>query len=331
MRVAYYMSSNFSHFSEIRPYYEYFGGLVHTTSPDIVQFFKQKYPQVSVTTDIEEVRAYKPDVFIYATMQLVYGPWKHVQVFHGASDKPYYFEHQHEMESYDLCLCYGQREIDKFNRKGFSIKSALIGCAKLELSTPQLPKLFAQTRPLIFYAPSWREFSSLKTFADSVFALSEEYNVIVKPHAATGPANCPGHPYVKYLAEKQNENFRVVQTDNLVSLLKSCDLFLGDIGGSIYEAMFFDKPVLALNPDANRFKASKDLFAPTYLWSFIDVVHEPSALGAMVKSTISDDPRAESRREMSAYSFYREEGSSAAERGVSAIRSLTASVSSEQR
>ncbi|MCO6431582.1 MAG: CDP-glycerol glycerophosphotransferase family protein [Deltaproteobacteria bacterium] len=323
MRAAYFMFSNFSHFGDLWPYYQHFGGLVHTTSKSLAQFLKEKYPSVAVTLDLAELRRFAPDVMLYASMQIVEGPWKHVQVFHGASDKPFYFEHRYEMERYDLCLCYGQREIDKFNKAGFRINAVPAGCARLDMPTAPLPPLFKNQRPVILYASSFGRHSSVERFMAAVYELSDKkFNVLVKPHPASAAEGGAAYDLIKRFADRQGESFKMVQSDNIVPLIKVCDLMLGDIGGSAYEAAYFDKPVLALNPDPAKYALNEEILSETYLWNFIDVVNEAEELAGFVQDTIEQDPRGTSRREIAAYSYYKHPELNALQVGIKAIESI---------
>ncbi len=326
MRVAYYMSSNFSHFSELLPYYQVFGGLVYSPFPELGAFHLKKYPEIPITFDLKAFREYRPEVVLYATVQLIRGPWKNVQIFHGTSDKPFYFEDEYRaiMEGFDLCLCYGERQKEKFKRHGISIKSKVIGCAKVESDITVAEELFPEQLPTVLYAPSWQIYSSLARFAEAVGALTQDYNVLVKPHAATGQADCIGFPFLQRLAKKQGPRLRVVQTDSIIHLMKAADIFLGDIGGSIYEFLYFDKPLLALNPNPDFFSKSDDLLGPTYLWNYVDVVDTPEELASAIAHTLRTDPRKADRKKVLDYSFHTEVGSTALERGVRAIEQLVA-------
>lgn len=325
MRVAYYMSSNYGHFGEIYPYFRALGGLVISNFQSTREFFRTKYPEIPTIGDLKDLESYSPDVIIYATTQLIEGPWLNVQIFHGTSDKPFYFNFPEVMERYDLCLCYGQRQVDKFHRRNIPITSVITGCAKLEESVPYPGRLFEQDKPIILYAPSWQRYSSLKRFHSVIETLSEQFNVLVKPHPATGKAaaeggeQCENYPFVQMLARSQSKTLRVVQLDNIIPLMHHADLFLGDIGGSIYEFLYFNKPAVALNPDPARFSASDDLLSETYLWNFLDVVHDPGKLIDAVKANLEDDHRSKSRKEIFSYSYYQNSETSALQRGIAAI------------
>lgn len=324
MRVGYYMSSNFSHFSELLPYYQVFGGLVYSPYEELGKFHHKKYPEIPLTFDLKAFRDFNPDVVLYATVQLLRGPWKNVQIFHGTSDKPFYFQDKYRaiMEGFDLCLCYGERQKEKFRQHGININAAITGCAKVESDLELAEELFEDSAPVILYAPSWQKFSSLARFSDAILSLTTDYNVLVKPHAATGQLDCIGFPFLQRLAKKQGPRLRVIQTDSIIPLMKTADLFLGDIGGSIYEFLYFDKPLLALNPNPDVFTRSEDLLGPTYLWNYIDVVDEPNSLVDAVSNTLKNDPRKNDRKEIFKYSFFTEADSTALERGVEAITNL---------
>lgn len=155
---------------------------------------------------------------------------------------------------YDLILCFGpwqaQRLKDCCDAVTFQMgyprydeyfrQPALIGAQPPGLSLDPAKKT-------VLWLPTWMELSSISRFADAMFALCAEYNVIVKTH----PLSVEAEPEV--LAILDQYAFTAVITtvyDNL-ALFRCADYVVSDYGGTPFGALYLDKNLLLLNvPDA---------------------------------------------------------------------------------
>ncbi len=161
---------------------------------------------------------------------------------------------------YDLILCYGPYEIDNLT----FCKRAI----KLPMGYPKLDTFFNQNidknyylkrfrccpdKKTIVWLPTHRALCSLKLFARTISTLSDQYNVIVKPHPKAFVHNRDG---IKLL-ENLNFNFFIrkdINNIDNVALYAIADFIFADYGGSAFEAIYTDKNLLLLNVPSNHYE-----------------------------------------------------------------------------
>jgi len=149
---------------------------------------------------------------------------------------------------------------------------------------------FADTRPTVVYLPTWDEASSLDIFLDAVAQLTQEYNVVIKPHHCT----------VRMEPERMNR-IRVspakvvVGSTDLVFLYVVADLVLADIrSGSFSEAIALDIPVVGLTADPEDVEHNIDKTALTAG----PLCTQPDDLQRVVSLMLSSDQYADARRRL---------------------------------
>ncbi|HGH5981388.1 TPA: CDP-glycerol glycerophosphotransferase family protein, partial [Kluyvera georgiana] len=112
----------------------------------------------------------------------------------------------------------------------------------------------------ILYVPTWGDLSSIDDFLESVMALSGEYNVILKLHHNTDLLE--GH-------RKNRVNGRINYfgaNDDLLELISVSDIVISDYSGAIFDAIYFNKPVVLLskNCNANEMDLKMDVYSIEY-------------------------------------------------------------------
>lgn len=99
----------------------------------------------------------------------------------------------------------------------------------------------------VLYLPTWGDLSSVDQFLDSVYSLSEEYNVILKMHHNT--------ELLESERKKRVTDGAIVHygtNDDLLVLLSVCDLVISDYSGAIFDAVYCKKPVVLLNTNLDE-------------------------------------------------------------------------------
>lgn len=144
----------------------------------------------------------------------------------------------------DLCLTYGdyaKSKIDYF-------------CPAISTGNPRFDKWHdiisneASTKPsssdkqTLLYVPTWGELSSFDLYIDGIMSLSDEYNVILKLHHNSDILEKKG----SHLIANQGIKIHGANTD-LLDLIYQSDVVISDYSGAIFDAVFFNKPIILLD------------------------------------------------------------------------------------
>lgn len=250
-----------------------------------------------------------------------------VQIFHGISDKPFTVER--DFSRYALVLCIGQRQVDRLHvyPQNWNIVYELVGYAKLDTPPEPLSPFHESRRPVIVYAPTWAKggFSSIHRFLAPgvVDSLVEHFDLAIKPHPNIFNPDRPHYDrhVVEQLARLENhDSIAVVRAGNVLPYFAAADLCIADISSAGYEWLWFDKPIVFLNPDPQRFSASQDIQAPTFLWQGGEVCNDPLDLVDIVLGVLECDRHAAVREQLLSYSIHLPYSGNAAVHGAEAIR-----------
>ncbi len=251
-----------------------------------------------------------------------------VQIFHGMSDKP--FTYERDFSDYALCLCAGQRQLDRLlsHEQNRHIRWAMVGYPKFD-AIPIMPRLFENDRKTLIYCPTWRKggISSIERFLDgdsTVASLAERYNLIVKPHPNIFNPDRPHFDQSIVDRLERVPGIVLVRSGNVMPWLAQADLFIGDISAAGYEWLYFNRPMVFLNPRPGDLQASYDAQALTYLWQCGAVCDDMRQLVATVGAALTDDPYMAARDAVLHYSVHQPHGRRALERGIAAIEALLA-------
>jgi hypothetical protein len=262
-----------------------------------------------------------------------------VQIFHGMSDKP--FTYERDFSDYRLCLCAGARQRDRLlsNPANRRARTELVGYPKFDRVTPA-PPLFADRRPTVIYAPTWRKggLSSIEALlgdTHAIDAITADCNLIVKPHPNLFDAERPGfEPHIlQALAalERDRPTVRVVRSGNVMPWFAQADLFIGDISASCYEWLYFDRPMVFLNPQPGAMRASDEPGSPTRLWRCGEVCDAPNALEPAIDRALRHDSHRDAREAALHYSVIDPRGGGATRRGIVCIEAVIAELAERGR
>lgn len=179
------------------------------------------------------------------------------------------------------------------------------------------------------HCPTWRKggISSIERFLDgdsTVASLAERYNLIVKPHPNIFNPDRPHFDQSIVDRLERVPGIVLVRSGNVMPWLAQADLFIGDISAAGYEWLYFNRPMVFLNPRPGDLQASYDAQALTYLWQCGAVCDDMRQLVATVGAALTDDPYMAARDAVLHYSVHQPHGRGALERGIAAIEALLA-------
>jgi hypothetical protein len=255
-----------------------------------------------------------------------------VQIFHGMSDKP--FTYERDFSGYRLCLCAGARQRDRLLRNPANRRARIepVGYPKFD-RVAAAPPPFDNARPTVVYAPTWRKagLSSIDILLGNrhaIDAITADYNLIVKPHPNLFDAARPGYESRTVAALQalagETGSIRLVRAGNVMPWFAHADLFVGDISASCYEWLYFDRPMVFLNPQPGALRASDEPDSPTLLWRCGDVCDDAAALKAAIDRALRHDRHREAREAALRYSVVDPRGGSATRRGIERIEAVIA-------
>jgi CDP-glycerol glycerophosphotransferase (TagB/SpsB family) len=151
---------------------------------------------------------------------------------------------------YDLILCFGPYQAQRLKE--------CCSAAIFQMGYPRYDRYFTaninknnimkelcldDSKQTIVWLPTWKELSTIDTFADAMSSLTAKYNVVVKTHPLSAVEEAPRLKHLKQFS------FTKVITeiyDNL-ELYAIADWVIADYGGPAFGALYLDKPLLLLN------------------------------------------------------------------------------------
>ena len=325
MKVVYFIPDNAGHFSHMFPFYKELGGLIFVDSDKVRKQIMKEYNITNITESIDFVKEYNPDVIMYTDFYYLDFPRaKHIQVFHGVSDKLYYYTANSSLAlpKYDLCLLTGDVMKDKFKFFGWDIKEEVTGYSKFDsIRKTNLEPFKNKKRKTVLYAPTFNDFSSLPRFHTEIKKLSEKYNIIVKLHSQSGVVDKCGEQ-VDYLINSANDKIMVYNCIDIMPFINGCDAVITDISAVAYESLFFNKPIIFANPNDHVYRPMNHILRSTYIWKVGEICDDPKNLQAVVDNAIENDKKEKLRCKIFGQTFYKDSSKNATQLGIEAINKL---------
>jgi len=224
-------------------------------------------------------------------------------------------------EGFDLYLVHGPFDLSIATRYVNPKRVAIIGYPRFDAwwSRPSDPALvrkkhgLAGSKPTILYLPTWEHRSSIDTFADSVFDLSERFEILIKPHHVTFWVEPERMEKLRSGPVKMLSPYALPE-----EAFALADIVISDIGsGALSEAIFLNKHTLCL---ATTEQVTK-LLLPE-IKREIPVCLAPEQLSQKVDEATALDPGSEGLQKLRRYMFDTSEGADA-ERAAKAIVEFT--------
>ena len=183
-------------------------------------------------------------------------------IYHGIGVKPSYWNDNHSR--LDLRFVEGQYRINQLRAHGVKTDLSLTGYIKLDPLFNNEASYFKdkkkllglnKSRKTILYAPTFYP-SSLERLGMQLGHLTEQYNLIIKPHMWTyyldsfGGVNLKGQRKLIYNLSEKFDHVKLLNPDehNIIPYYSISDLLLTEASSTIYEMISLSKPVVV-----NRF------------------------------------------------------------------------------
>jgi hypothetical protein len=338
-RIAFYLRScgNLHYFAAIKPYLSHFAQEnIHQVSL-VVSEISAEYlqnPEYAGYTHLFDTNCDLDTYDLVITPSFLRAEERSdrtqaVQIFHGMSDKP--FTYERDFSNYLLCLCVGQRQADRLLQTpcNQTMNWTLIGYPKFD-HPPTAAPLFDNDRKTVIYCPTWRKenISSIEIFLDHpdlITQLTQVYNLVVKPHPNI--FNPDRQFYDQSIVDRLYQlsslpNTKLIRSGNVMPWYAQADLFIGDISAAGYEWLYYNKPMLFLNPQPGVLQPSTDVASMTYLWQCGPVCDQMQQLKSLVDTNLACDHYQTMRESLLHYSVFNPRDNGATQRGIAEITRL---------
>jgi hypothetical protein len=342
-RIAFYLRScgNLHYFAAIAPYLRHFMSKGNHQLAIVVKSINEQASQhpeyagyqhlFSTNCDLDSYDLVVTPSFLRAEERT--DKTRAVQIFHGMSDKP--FTYERDFSNYIKCLCVGQRQLDRLRQAACNrtIQATLIGYPKFD-NPPTTEPLFENNCPTIIYCPTWRKesISSIEIFLSNpeiIVRLALDYNLIIKPHPNI--FNPDRQFYDQSIVDQleviaQIPNVKLMRSGNVMPWYAQADLFIGDISAAGYEWLYYNKPMVFLNPQPSRLQASEAFTALTYLWQCGEICSSIADLPHLVEAGLRQDHYQSIRESILHYSVFKPRDNGATRRGCEEIEHILAAI-----
>ncbi len=312
MNVGYFIAGSLHFIPSILPLIMETGGVIITFKKGVEKLIdgKEKNYTISYYRNnkdlLKDFHNLKIDVLVHPSFSVQrfkkFSGIKHVQIFHGISDKPFSFHKS--LKYYDLITVPGLKKKEDIIKKGLARqdKIAVIGYPKLDffLNSHFDSEAFKNkieldpSRRIVLYSPTWvdrNKVSSFSKYVVSVLRNLRDFNVIVKPH----PDILRYRPWqiLKAYVMKRKNCFIYPGSLNVLPFMAVSDILLTDISAVAQEYLPFDRPIIFLHP-----KPGSDIPPErTWIWRCGDVVVDKNKILNAVKENLSSPDKYKSQRE----------------------------------
>jgi CDP-glycerol glycerophosphotransferase (TagB/SpsB family) len=216
---------------------------------------------------------------------------KHVQVFHGVSDKP--FDYHESLREYDLIAVPGPLRKERIVQKGLAAAEKIveIGFPKIDaflhssFDAVSFKKTlgFDNDKKTVLYAPTWSDPKGFSSFARSATAVMRglsQYNVIVKPHINTLRYR-PWQILKAVIAKRKNCVIKA-RSSNVLPFMALSDLMITDISSVSQEYLAFDRPLVFIDPKPRGHIPPEN----TWMWRCGEVVRDVRGIARAVSENL---------------------------------------------
>ena len=214
-----------------------------------------------------------------------------VMVQYGYAKEPYNFGDWRAQA--DAICAYGDYAVERFSKHApsFAIGNPLMDdwqrSGFVDEARAVLPALDAN-RPVLLYAPTWGELSSLPAWGASVVQLADHYTVLIKAHHNSvrdgQMREVASHPHV-----------HDVSAYDLMQALAVSDVLLSDYSGAIFDAIMCDRPVVLLDVPEIEAQFGKKLDGQSLEMAQRDALglraDDPAELAGVVRATLDQGPQ----------------------------------------
>ena len=300
MRIGYLIANSLHYLPTIIPLIEKTGGVIFSFRRVSSSYLDLKnrikiYHFRNYKHLLNKISGFNLDVLIHPSFSIRYfkniSDIKHVQVFHGTSDKPFNFHKS--LKLYDLIVVPGEKMKEDIIKKGLAEeeKIKIIGYPKIDSFLHSdfdedsfIKKLgLIPERKNVLYSPTWDDpnhYSSFPKFIKVILRELKDYNILVKPHPNIFKYR-PWQIAMAYLYKHKN-TFICNSNISILPFMKISDILLTDISSVSHEYLPFGKPMVFLSPKP----VEKIPEEHRWIWHCGDVVENPKDLPKIVESNI---------------------------------------------
>jgi len=338
--VAYFIDFSIQEIPSISFIARETGGIIYTDSELTFYWLKKNYPDLNVSY-FRKINDIRKDIIKRGIKVIVYPDYhiryfrdipnlKHVQVFHGLSDKSY--NYKKNVLEYDLFFIPSPDAYERYKNKGILKRNTgiMIGYPKLDrvfrgefFKKEEVKKLGLNPElPVVLYAPTWQDKafnSSWKKFHRTIiWDRPKELNLIVKLHPNITRYRKEEVDKCKEKAKNLSDTVILDLIPDIVPVMAASDLLLGDVSSVTREWLAFKKPFVFLSNKPkwlwNRRKIT--------LWDCGEVVKNTKNLWNTVFRALENPDKYLNNIEKHFYNtFYKPDGN-AAKRAAEVINKL---------
>lgn len=305
--VAYFIDASIQEIPSIAYIARELGGTIYTNARGTETCIRRDHPDLRVKCfptigEIKaDMRASSVKVILYPDYHIRYfrdlPGVKHVQVFHGTSDKTY--DYNRMVLEYDMFMIAGADALERYRRRGLLKRGTgvLVGYPKLDRvfrgelkQADELARLGLDSgRKTVLYAPTWvdKAFnSSWKRFRKALTDKpSPEINLIIKLHPNIKRFRADEVADLAKSIHAAEGTILFDEAADIVPFMAASDLLVGDVSAVMREYLAFGKPMVFLSCKP-RWMWSGD---KKRLWDCGEVVTNPYKVWEVIEKVL-DDP-----------------------------------------
>lgn len=308
MNVCYFIANSPHYLPSVLPLLEETGGFILTSCRGIKRYIQRYYDDLGMELNNRESRyeviyyrrncsparvisPLKIEVMVHPSFSLHYfkeiSGLKHVQIFHGTSDKPFNFHKS--IARYDLIAVPGPKMRDDIINRGLADPSriAVIGYPKIDYFLHSsfdrnkfIEKLgLDKSKKTVLYSPTWDDpdrYSSFSRYTITLLRTLKDVNLIIKPH----PNILKFRPWqvMKAYVWKRKNAFFYLNNRSILPFMEVSDLLITDISSVSHEYLPFNRPMVFLDPKPGKRIPSEHV----WMWHCGDVVEKKEQIPRVV-------------------------------------------------
>jgi CDP-glycerol glycerophosphotransferase (TagB/SpsB family) len=339
-KIAYYIDYSIQEIPSIAYIAYETGGIIYTDSELTFNSLNHYHPHLNIVF-YEKIADIRKQMQTSGVSVIIYPDYhirhfkdlqgvKHVQVFHGTSDKIYDF--RRDVLEYDLFFIPGEHALERYRKRGLLKRDngVMIGYPKLdrvfrgELSrNDELVKLrMNPDNKTVLYAPTWVDRasnSSWKKFHGILITCKpDNINLIVKLHPNLIRYRKNEIDEVRQQLQSQGDTLLLDRLPDIVPIMAASDVLVSDVSAVTREYLAFKRPLIFLSNKPKWFWSRQKIT----LWDCGRVITNPDKLWTAILQTIKNPDEYMNRIiHQLQKSFYKPDGQ-AASRAKEAILNL---------
>ncbi len=323
MRVCYFIANSPHYLPTVLPLLKETGGLLLTSCRTVERHIRRYYEELGMEKNypgkhydvvyVRNVRYISRDlsslqvnIVVHPSFSLHYfrgmDGLKHVQIFHGTSDKPFNFHRS--LAHYDLIVVPGPKMKKDIEKRGLTDSSriAVIGYPKIDsfLHSPFDREGFTErkgldgTRKTVLYSPTWDDPDGYSSFSRCIVTILrnlKDVNIIIKPHPNILKYR-PWQLFKAYIVKGKNAFFCTKST-SILPFMAVSDVLITDISSVAHEYLPFNRPIVFLNPKPGEVIPEEHI----WIWHCGDVIVNRRDITRVVRDNLNNPEKYSAERQ----------------------------------